>query len=96
MSNLPTYDFMVKKEGWMGKPNGLLQIIWERGFIDEHNLILYSLKGKKNQSDKDGKLKKEYCKYSLHTFMFVWGMMKRRFCSIPLKEKYTNKNLTSM
>ena len=42
-----TYDYIVKKEGWMGKPKGLLQILWERGFIDENNLNLYSLKGKK-------------------------------------------------
>ena len=44
-----TYDFMVKKEGWMGKPKGLLQILWERGFIDEKKLTLYSL-GRKKKS----------------------------------------------
>mmetsp|Transcript_33711 Transcript_33711/g.81741 ORF Transcript_33711/g.81741 Transcript_33711/m.81741 type:complete len:122 (+) Transcript_33711:463-828(+) len=22
------------KEGWMGKPKGMLQVLWERGFID--------------------------------------------------------------
>ena len=27
-----TYKFNVKKEGWMGKPKGLLQIFWERGY----------------------------------------------------------------
>ena len=42
-----TYELFVKKEGWIGKPKGLLQILWERGFIDEKNLHLYSLKGKK-------------------------------------------------
>ena len=34
-----TYDFMVKKEGRMGKPKGLLQILWERGFIDEKKRV---------------------------------------------------------
>ena len=53
-----TYEYNIKKEGWMGKPKGLLQILWERGFIDEQNLNLYTLKGRKNQLDEDGKLKK--------------------------------------
>ena len=63
------YEFRVKKEGWMGKPKGLLQILWERGFIDEKNLHLYSLKGKKNQLDDNGKLKQEFEQYSLRTLM---------------------------
>ena len=33
-----TYVFRVKKEGWMGKPKGLLQILWERGFVDVKKL----------------------------------------------------------
>ena len=53
-----TNGHCVKKEGWMGKSKGLLQILWERGFIDENNINLYSLKGKKCQMDDDGKLKK--------------------------------------
>ena len=50
-----TYDFEVKKEGWMGK--------------DENTLNLYSLKGKKNQLDENGKLKQEFERYSLRTLM---------------------------
>ena len=23
-----------RKEGWLNKPKGLLQVLWERGFID--------------------------------------------------------------
>ena len=53
----------------MGKPKGLLQVLWERGFIDENNVNLYSLKGKKCQFDEDGTLKKQYEKYSLRTLM---------------------------
>jgi hypothetical protein len=26
------------KEGWEGKPKGLLQVLWERGLIDGNNL----------------------------------------------------------
>ena len=40
-----TYEYLVKKEGWMGKPKGLLQVLWERGFIDQGNIVLYLLKG---------------------------------------------------
>ena len=37
------------KEGWEGKPKGLLQILWERGLIDGTNLNNYSLTGKKDE-----------------------------------------------
>jgi hypothetical protein len=37
----------VIKEGWMGKPKGILQILIERGLIDKTNLCAYSLDGKK-------------------------------------------------
>ena len=37
------------KEGWVGKPKGLLQVLWERGLIDTGvNLKDYSLTGKKD------------------------------------------------
>ena len=64
-----TYKHSVKREGWMEKPKDLLQVIWEQGFLDESNLNLYSLKGKKNQLDKDGKPKEDFPKYSLCTLM---------------------------
>ena len=53
----------------MGKPKGLLQILWERGFIDVSKLKLYSLKGKQSQLEDNGKLKQEFHKYSLRTLM---------------------------
>ena len=37
------------KEGWEGKPKGLLQVLWERGLIDNANLKDYSLTGKKDE-----------------------------------------------
>ena len=37
------------KEGWEGKPKGLLQVLWERGLIDANNLKRYGvLTGKKD------------------------------------------------
>ena len=36
------------KEGWEGKPKGLLQVLWERGLIDGNNLKRYALTGKKD------------------------------------------------
>jgi len=35
-------------EGWQGKPKGLLQVLWERGFIDETNLDRYTLNGRQD------------------------------------------------
>lgn len=37
----------VIKEGWMGKPKGILQILIERGLINKTNLSAYTLDGKK-------------------------------------------------
>ena len=35
-------------EGWVGKPKGMLQVLWERGFINEGNLQQYTVDGKKD------------------------------------------------
>ena len=35
-------------EGWEEKPKGLLQVLWERGWIDDSNLQQYTLKGKED------------------------------------------------
>jgi len=34
------------KEGWDGKSKGILQVLWERGFIDTLNLKQYTMDGK--------------------------------------------------
>ena len=46
--NLPRIEETKAKvvEGWENKPNGLLRILWERGFIDELRLENYMLNGK--------------------------------------------------
>jgi hypothetical protein len=37
------------KEGWVGKAKGLLQVLWERGFIDMNKLSSYVLTGRNNE-----------------------------------------------
>jgi hypothetical protein len=37
------------KEGWVGKAKGLLQVLWERGFIDTNKLSSYTLTGRKDE-----------------------------------------------
>jgi hypothetical protein len=32
-------ETLMKEEGWVGKQKGLLQVLWERGWIDESNLV---------------------------------------------------------
>jgi hypothetical protein len=34
--------------GWQGQPKGLMQVLWERGFIDKSSLDKYTLDGRKN------------------------------------------------
>jgi hypothetical protein len=39
-------------EGWEGKPKGLLQVLWERGWVDNSNgraLNYYTISGRKNE-----------------------------------------------
>ena len=42
-----TCDREVLEEGWLGKSNGLLQVLWEGRWIDENRLSEYTFKGKK-------------------------------------------------
>ncbi len=35
-------------EGWMHKPKGMLQILWERGIINDTNVAQYTIDGKKD------------------------------------------------
>jgi hypothetical protein len=37
------------KEGWVGKSKGLLQVLWERGFINTNNLSRFTLTRRKNE-----------------------------------------------
>ena len=52
----------VVEEGWVGKPKGLEQVLWERVWIESTNHSDYSLKGKKTQMDDNVQLKPEFHK----------------------------------
>jgi hypothetical protein len=48
-------------EGWMGKPKGMYQILWERGWIDERKKFSeYSLDGKSHEKDERGEIMEQY------------------------------------
>ncbi len=96
------HKLSVEKEGWMGKPKGLLQILWEQGFIDKNSLSSYSYKGRKSQMDEDGKLKEDFTKYYLPTLMKRCSnfandksAMEHLFLQLSLKAEQTISMLTS-
>ena len=68
-----TTEESVVKEGWLAKPKGLWQTLWERGLIDEANAKNYKAKYAEHWLDNDGKVKEdcvnEYKKYSLTYLM---------------------------
>ncbi len=39
---------LKKEEGWVAKPKGMLQILWEQGWIDETKIQAYTMNGKKD------------------------------------------------
>jgi hypothetical protein len=46
--NIPLeIEIAEMEEGRAGKPKGMMQILWERGFIDETNLAQYTVEGEK-------------------------------------------------
>ena len=57
-NNISIQKTVKKKiEGWVGKPKGMLQILWERGWIDVEKLAYYTTKGRR---DSYGVLDQEY------------------------------------
>ena len=47
--NLPNKKFPVIQEGWVGKPKGSLQLLYERGYIEEADgWNWYAVNGKKD------------------------------------------------
>jgi hypothetical protein len=57
------------KEGWLLKPKGMLQILWERGWIDSSKVVIarsmYYSKDEKKALGEDGKLKEASRQYTL-------------------------------
>ena len=52
-----TVSYEEEIAGWEGKAKGLLQVLWERGFIDESNLSSYNISGSK---DKHGNINNSF------------------------------------
>ena len=68
-----TVEVAKMVEGWVGKPKELLQILWERGCVDENNLAKYSMHGSKDwfEDDKTKKLKPQHEVDSRHTHLSI-------------------------
>jgi hypothetical protein len=49
--NVPIFEQDLPKirEGWVGKPKGIYQVLWERGWLDPDNLKQYTMNGKKDR-----------------------------------------------
>ena len=58
-ANIPTVKTVenVIEMGWLGRSKGVLQILWERGWIDPENLSKYTMHGPK---DDNQNVMKEY------------------------------------
>jgi hypothetical protein len=39
----PKVERTTEKKGWIGQPKGLMQVLWERGWIDENNIHKYTM-----------------------------------------------------
>ena len=64
-----TNEVDLVEEGCLGKHKDLLQVLWERGWVDERKLSEYSLKGQKHQMDAEGNMKEKYHNVVLHTLI---------------------------
>ena len=79
--------------GWCKQPKGLLQILWERGYIDEdaYRRGKYSLNGKSDQKDANGVILPEFKKYIIHNLMDETTDFRSELSSIG----YIMKDLTT-
>ncbi len=93
--NLPTEVIEQKiVEGWEGKQKGLLQILWERGFVDVENLSAYTVDGRK---DAFGVVQKEtslvdctpkcHCEMAGEGIEYSRGCAKNAYRAKPIGEK---------
>jgi hypothetical protein len=81
------------KEGWEGKAKGLLQVLWERGLIDGHNVKQYSLTGRKDDlgTVDDGTSLRHIMGMLCHDFINEEGMLQHIAKSIGVKVLLTPK-----
>ena len=59
----------IVKPGWVGANKGLMQVLWERGFINEAEITKYSLEDNKSWKDEQGKVKEEFHFYLLRKLL---------------------------
>ena len=95
-----TCEEEVVKEGWLGKPKGLLQVLLERGWVDENRISEYSLKGTKTQVDKEGNIFPDHQRFVLHSLMIECADFKEEKSAMEvlldgLSAKSSNNSLSS-
>ena len=61
-----TTNVTRERKGWQGQPKGLLQVLWERGWIDTGNLDKYTIDP---ATDADGKVLEGAEQWSLRCLM---------------------------
>ena len=59
----------IIRPGWLGTNKGLLQALYERGWIDKENWRKYTLSGRESEKDENGKVKEEFLPYVLRDLM---------------------------
>lgn len=68
--NIPlTADEPKVIQGWLGKPKGMLQILYERGHIDTKSIKSYTKTGRKEDYDEEENLTEDGKKYCLTYLM---------------------------
>jgi hypothetical protein len=75
------------KEGRLGKPKGMLQILWERGWIDSTKVVSgrsmrYSKDGKKEDFGEDEKVKDDNLQYVLTYLLSQCKDFKEEMCDL--------------
>ena len=49
-NNIPLqHEVPIIKEGWVNKPKGMLQVLYERGFLDPKKINSYTIEGKQDE-----------------------------------------------
>ena len=63
------------EEGWLGKPKGLFQALWERGWIDPNNLDKYVKNRRVVWMDASGKSVRDEClhEYQKYSMTYLMG-----------------------
>jgi hypothetical protein len=89
---LVTNEECQVKEGWLGKPKGMLQILWERGWIDSTKVVSgrsmrYSKDGKKEDFGEDRKVKDDKLQYVLTYLLSQCKDFKEEMCDLEFLAK---------